>query len=269
MKLPRIPCELSEPAKLFDQDGGRRWKRTTPLDCRAGLIRFRAENEKFTKKKYASKLLWEKAVKDLGLEGKMTGEKAAKKWENLKKWYKDLKQPKTGSGTDSGETTASNWRYYEAMHAVLGGRPAIDPPVIVASFKPAEDPTSLLMAIVTPEPEPPEEDISEAGSTLPPTTPIHPTAPTTARPTSSAFPTTPTPARPTTSATTLPPTIPAATRLPTTPSPKKRKRGNNKRRCRACKARLVNLKSPMVSNSTLNHRRRMGMLTFNLHKQQF
>ncbi|XP_048111726.1 apical membrane antigen 1-like protein [Alosa alosa] len=150
MKLPRIPCELSEPAKLFDQDGGHRWKRTTPLDCRAGLIRFRAENEeKFTKKKYASKLLWEKAVKDLGLEGKMTGEKAAKKWENLKKRYKDLKQPKTGSGTDSGETTASNWRYYEAMHAVLGGRPAIDPPVIVASFKPAEDPTSFLMAIVT------------------------------------------------------------------------------------------------------------------------
>lgn len=52
--------------------------------------------------------------------------------------------PRTGSGTDSGEKTAST--YYAEMHAILGGRPAIDPPVIVASFRPAEeDPTALLM----------------------------------------------------------------------------------------------------------------------------
>lgn len=86
------------------------------------LIQFWAENEdKFTEKKYASRMLWEKAVKDLVLEGKVTGEKASKKWENLKKRYKDLKQPKSGSGTDSGEKTMSNWQYYEVMHAVLGG----------------------------------------------------------------------------------------------------------------------------------------------------
>ncbi|KAK7133519.1 hypothetical protein R3I94_015411 [Phoxinus phoxinus] len=173
-----------------------------------GLIKFWTENEeKFTQKKFASKLLWEKAVKDLGLEGRITGEKAGKKWENLKKRYKDLKTPKTGSGTENGEKTVSNWRYFEAMHAVLGGRPAIDPPVIVASFKPAEDPTVLLMAIVAPEHEALEEDISEPVPTLHPTTPVRPTTPTT------TFPTTP--------ATTRPPTTPA------TPSSCKRKRGNN------------------------------------------
>lgn len=32
--------------------------------------------------------VYRKAVKDLGLEGRITGEKASKKWENLKKRYK-------------------------------------------------------------------------------------------------------------------------------------------------------------------------------------
>ncbi|CAM4571666.1 unnamed protein product [Leuciscus chuanchicus] len=91
-----------------------------------------------------------KAVKDLGLEGRITGEKAGKKWENLKKRYK---------------------------------------------------------AIVAPEHEPLEEDISEPVSTLHPTTPVRPTTPTTTCPT--------------TPATTRPPTTPA------TPSSSKRKRGNN------------------------------------------
>ncbi|KAL2098362.1 hypothetical protein ACEWY4_007569 [Coilia grayii] len=97
-------------------------------------------------------MLWEKAVKDLCLEGKVTGEKASKKWENLKKRYKDLRQSKSGFGTDGGETTIFNWQYYEAMHVVLGGRPAIDPPVIVASFQQAEDPTALLQVYGSPFP---------------------------------------------------------------------------------------------------------------------
>lgn len=62
-------------------------------------------------------------------------------------------------------------------------------------------------AIVTPEHEPLEEDISEPGSTLHPTMPVCPTTPTTTCPT--------------TPATTRPPTTPA------TPSYSKRKRGNN------------------------------------------
>ncbi|CAL8386191.1 unnamed protein product [Boreogadus saida] len=80
---------------------------------------------------------------------------ASKKWENLKKRYKDLKSPKTGSGTNEGEVTAASWQFYDDMHEVLGSRPSIDPVVIVASF--SEDPTTL--------------DIVESTATSPPTSP--------------------------------------------------------------------------------------------------
>ncbi|XP_062391110.1 mucin-7-like [Sardina pilchardus] len=189
-----------------------------------GLIRFRAANDaKFLKTKFATKSLWEQAVKELGLEGQITHKQISKKWENLKKRYKDLRDPRTGSGTDHGEKTLSNWPYYAEMHAVLGGRPAVDPPVIVASFRPAEeDPTALLMAIVTPTYETLREDLPESASasvssTSPPTTPS-----------------TTLPATPVSASSTNPPTTPSTTSttnsdtpsntLPATPTPSPRKR---------------------------------------------
>ena len=57
----------------------------------------------------------------------------------------DLKTPKTGSGTESGEKTAANWPFYGDMHEVLGARPCIEPPVLVASFNEGSDATTLLM----------------------------------------------------------------------------------------------------------------------------
>lgn len=51
----------------------------------------------------------------------------------------ELRTPKTGSGTDSGEVTAATWHYFEEMHEVLGDRPSVDPPVVVSSYN--EDPT--------------------------------------------------------------------------------------------------------------------------------
>lgn len=59
----------------------------------------------------------------------------------------ELKTPKTGSGTDAGETTASSWQFFEDMHEVLGSRPSIDPPVVVASYGPDPDaePVTLVM----------------------------------------------------------------------------------------------------------------------------
>ncbi|KAJ8349655.1 hypothetical protein SKAU_G00247850 [Synaphobranchus kaupii] len=57
----------------------------------------------------------------------------------------ELKNPKTGSGTDGGEETAATWQYYQDMHEVLGGRPSIDPPLLVTSFTP-DDPTTILLA---------------------------------------------------------------------------------------------------------------------------
>ena len=57
--------------------------------------------------------------------------------------FQELRTPKTGSGTDRGEVTAATWQFYEDMHEVLGARPSLDPPVVVASFN--EDPTPIRM----------------------------------------------------------------------------------------------------------------------------
>ncbi|KAL2097808.1 hypothetical protein ACEWY4_007015 [Coilia grayii] len=83
------------------------------------LIRFRSGNEKaFLKSKMASKMQWQIFVKDAGLEGKVTGMQASKKWENLKQQYKEVRLAKTGSSTENGEISYS-WQYYEDMHAVM------------------------------------------------------------------------------------------------------------------------------------------------------
>ncbi|CAL8290607.1 unnamed protein product [Arctogadus glacialis] len=57
----------------------------TPQETRR-LINFRAtrDNELF--------------LEEMGMEGKVTRQQASKKWENLKKKYKDLRTPKTGVG---------------------------------------------------------------------------------------------------------------------------------------------------------------------------
>uniref|UniRef100_A0AAV2JHN0 Myb/SANT-like DNA-binding domain-containing protein n=1 Tax=Knipowitschia caucasica TaxID=637954 RepID=A0AAV2JHN0_KNICA len=174
------------------------------------LINYRAANEaNFLKTKFQTKSLWQQAVKELGLEGKVTHKQVSKKWENLKKRYKDLRDPKTGSGTDSGEKTASNWPYYAALHAVLGGRPAVDPPVVVASFRPAEDPTALLMAIVNPD-ETPSEDTQLGSASSAPSTRSASPAPSSNNPPSS-------------------PTPSSSSSCHNTPTPRKRKRTDSQR----------------------------------------
>ena len=59
-------------------------------------------------------------------------------------FFQDLRTPKTGSGTESGEVTVATWQYYDLMHEVLGARPAIDPPVLVSSI---QDPMVILMVM--------------------------------------------------------------------------------------------------------------------------
>lgn len=62
----------------------------------------------------------------------------------------ELKTPKTGYGTDAVETTASTRQFFEDMHQVLGARPSMDPPVVVASYGPDDDPVTLLMVKIQP-----------------------------------------------------------------------------------------------------------------------
>ncbi|RXN24135.1 TBC1 domain family member 10B-like protein [Labeo rohita] len=72
-------------------------------------------------------------LKDIGLEGVVSPARAAKKWENLKKTYKELRKPPTGIGTESGESTAGTWKWYNLMDEAIGGRPSIQPPILIAS----------------------------------------------------------------------------------------------------------------------------------------
>ncbi|CAL8360526.1 unnamed protein product [Lota lota] len=91
--------------------------RGTPERTRR-LIMFRVENEeRFTKRK--SKHLWGSLIKDLGLEGKMTPQQFAKKWNNLKMKYKLLKEPPAGTGLWSKE---SYWCWFDLMDRAMTGR---------------------------------------------------------------------------------------------------------------------------------------------------
>ncbi|XP_019212080.2 uncharacterized protein LOC109200954 isoform X3 [Oreochromis niloticus] len=57
-----------------------------------------------------------------------------KKWDNLKKKYKDCKYPASGEGV-SGKTTAATWPWFVPMDEVLGQRPSTRPPVLIASMQ--------------------------------------------------------------------------------------------------------------------------------------
>ncbi|KAM7383700.1 hypothetical protein PAMA_011181 [Pampus argenteus] len=120
------------------------------------LIRFRADNEpRFLKSKASAKQQWQALISELELEGKVSSQQVSKKWENLKKRYKELKTGKSGAGTDAGEVTATNWQYYEDMHEVLGARPCMDPPLLVDAGAEEEDiPTTMDTVEPTPSPSP-------------------------------------------------------------------------------------------------------------------
>ncbi|KAK7879291.1 hypothetical protein WMY93_033929 [Mugilogobius chulae] len=96
------------------------------------LIKKRAEYEHLfaTKKRNSAQKAWKIIVNELGLDEQITIKQTAKKWDNLKKKYKDLKKPQTGRGTE-GEETPSTWPYYLDMHEAIGCRPAVTPPPLM------------------------------------------------------------------------------------------------------------------------------------------
>ncbi|XP_075735056.1 uncharacterized protein LOC119162421 [Rhipicephalus microplus] len=81
---------------------------------------------------------YRKIIQDLDLHG-ATPEQCRKKWLNLMKKYKDLKNPPTGAGNEAEELT---WPFYDVMDAVMSGRPIITPPRLVASALADESPES-------------------------------------------------------------------------------------------------------------------------------
>ncbi|KAK0132872.1 hypothetical protein N1851_032007 [Merluccius polli] len=114
----------------------------TPEQTRR-LIMFRVENEEhFTKRK--SNHLWGTLIRDLGLEGKMTPQQFAKKWNNLKMKYKLLKDPPTGMEHWSQE---SYWCWFDLMDRAMTGRMAQGEGSVLSPAPLAEGDGSVLSTV--------------------------------------------------------------------------------------------------------------------------
>ncbi|XP_060892170.1 uncharacterized protein LOC132973003 isoform X2 [Labrus mixtus] len=85
------------------------------------LIEFRASNEAlFTGKRNSAKIAWSTILRGLGLEGKLTADQIAKKWDNLRTKYKDLKQPYQGQDHIGG--VVESWPWFHIMDEAMQGR---------------------------------------------------------------------------------------------------------------------------------------------------
>ncbi|XP_028814780.1 uncharacterized protein LOC114767306 [Denticeps clupeoides] len=86
------------------------------------LIKLRASYEAlFTGKRNAAKAGWSAILKELGLEGKVSTERLAKKWDNLKKRYRELKYPPLGMDVEGVKVAAASWRWFGLMDKVDAG----------------------------------------------------------------------------------------------------------------------------------------------------
>ncbi|XP_005459065.1 uncharacterized protein LOC102075886 isoform X2 [Oreochromis niloticus] len=105
----------------------------------ADFIKTRGENNHlFTGVKNSATVGWRTILEKMGLQGKVTPLQAKKKWDNLKKRYKDCKCPGSGQGV-SGKPTAATWPWFGLMDEVMGQRPSIRSPVLI-SFLPEDTP---------------------------------------------------------------------------------------------------------------------------------
>ncbi|XP_061532378.1 uncharacterized protein LOC133402528 isoform X2 [Phycodurus eques] len=87
------------------------------------LIEFRASNELlFTGKRNSAKMAWSTILRALDLQGKLTAEQIAKKWDNLRSKYKDLKQPYQSAGQEQLEGVAESWPWFRMMDDAMHGR---------------------------------------------------------------------------------------------------------------------------------------------------
>ncbi|CAI5638216.1 unnamed protein product [Oreochromis niloticus] len=85
----------------------------------AELIKLRGENEHlFTGARNSAAAGWRAILEQMGLAGQINPLQAKKKWDNLKKKYKDCKYPASGEGV-SGKTTAATWPWFVPMDEVL------------------------------------------------------------------------------------------------------------------------------------------------------
>ncbi|XP_029909311.1 uncharacterized protein LOC115360503 [Myripristis murdjan] len=106
--LPPLPPLPENSYKMTEEDVKR-------------LIEFRASNEAlFTGKRNSAKIAWNTILKGLGLQGKLTADQIAKKWDNLRTKYKDLKQPYQGQESMGG--AVDSWPWFHIMDEAMQGR---------------------------------------------------------------------------------------------------------------------------------------------------
>uniref|UniRef100_A0A3P9HU33 Si:dkeyp-38g8.5 n=1 Tax=Oryzias latipes TaxID=8090 RepID=A0A3P9HU33_ORYLA len=92
------------------------------------FVKLRASNDHlFSGKRYASMWAWSAILKHMGLQCKMSHYQASKKWENLKKRYKELKYPPEGV-TECPKT----WFLFSLMDDALHDRLQGKAPILTA-----------------------------------------------------------------------------------------------------------------------------------------
>ncbi|KAG8003268.1 hypothetical protein GBF38_007692 [Nibea albiflora] len=86
--------------------------------------------------------------------------------------FQELRNSPTGNGTESGESTARDWKWFSLMDEAIGGRPSIRPPCLIALAWGENPPVSASASpdSVPPEPEPKcqGEDSESEGPAPPP-----------------------------------------------------------------------------------------------------
>ncbi|XP_061577523.1 uncharacterized protein LOC133444070 isoform X2 [Cololabis saira] len=109
------------------------YKMTEPETER--MIKLRAANEAlFTGRKHSAKPAWRSILYELGLQGKLTTDQLAKKWDNLKRRYKELKFPSRNV-----ETNPSSWPWFYRMNDAMEGRFATAAPILTPIVESEDD----------------------------------------------------------------------------------------------------------------------------------
>ncbi|XP_062339532.1 uncharacterized protein si:dkeyp-38g8.5 isoform X1 [Osmerus eperlanus] len=91
------------------------------------LVKLRVSNQHlFSGKRNAAKYAWRSILKHMGLQGTVTHCQASKKWDNLKKKYKELKHP-----PGCVKVSPDQWPFFSLMSEALGGRLAGSAPLLL------------------------------------------------------------------------------------------------------------------------------------------
>ncbi|XP_067090297.1 uncharacterized protein [Osmerus mordax] len=124
------------------------------------LIKLRAANEVlFTGRRNAAKAAWKAILKELGLLGKVSTYQVSKKWDNLKRRYKDLKYPPVGM--ESMADNAASWPWFHLMNEAMEGRLSSCAPVLTPITQEDDQhpsPSPRVSRSRPPAPPPPQQE---------------------------------------------------------------------------------------------------------------